>query len=299
LAPFKKNQIKVMCQDCKGEFHGKCVKLTQTDVDFLNENGGLWRCQPCNTTRRKSIRLEYSQAEGGVTLEAIMGELKEIQENQRRTETEFNKSYEALHSNLEENTSTLRAGMEKIETYIKEIERLKGENAALKSKVSDLENRVDELENYSRRNCVEIQGIPEDKGEKTIEIVKKVGKALSVDINDSMVDACHRVGKAERDRPRGIIVKFVRRTDKEELMSRRRERKRDFSTRHLDMPTDKPIYINDSLSPARRRLLALARQIRRDKGYKYIWLRNGNILLRKDEGSPVVELRNQADLSKL
>jgi hypothetical protein len=256
LAAFKKNNIKVMCNDCNGEFHGKCVKITQADLDYLTEQGSVWRCDPCNTTRRKSMRLEYGQAEGGVTLEVIMAALKEIQESQKRNETDFNKSYEVLHSNLEENTKTLKEGMEKIEVYIREIERLKSENVALKSKVVDLESRIDDLENYSRRNCLEIQGVPEEKGENVVSAVKKVGEALNVDINESMIDACHRVGKVQKDRPRAIIVKFVRRTDKEEVMTRRRQRKRDFSTRHLGLPTDTPIYINDSLSPARRRLLA-------------------------------------------
>jgi hypothetical protein len=39
--------------------------------------------------------------------------------------------------------------------------------------------------------------------------------------------------------------------------------------------------------------------MKNEKGYKYIWIRNGNILLRKDEGSAVVEIKSQADLSKL
>ncbi|KAG8270403.1 hypothetical protein J6590_085783 [Homalodisca vitripennis] len=98
---------------------------------------------------------------------------------------------------------------------------------------------------------------------------------------------------------RGIVVKFVRRTDKEELMKKRRGKKRDFSTRHLGLTMDIPVYLNESLSPARRRLLAQARQLRKERGYKYIWLRNGNILLRKEEKAPVVEIRTQADLNGL
>ncbi len=82
-------------------------------------------------------------------------------------------------------------------------------------------------------------------------------------------------------------------------MRRRREKKRDFSTRHLGFAMDNPVFLNDSLSPARRRLLAQARQLRKDLGYKYIWLRNGNILLRKEENAPVVEIRTQADLNEL
>lgn len=301
LALFKKNQFKVTCVDCSCEFHGKCVKMSQADMDFLSEEGKVWRCDPCGATRRRSMRLEYAATEGGVTLETIMQVLGEIQQEQKRIVADFNKSYEALDATMNVNTTTLTDGMGRIEEFIKEIDKLKSENTFLKTKVETLEARVEDLEMYSRRNCLEIQGVPEENGESVVEVVKKVGSALDFVIEDTMIDACHRIGRrtAGRDQPRGIIVKFVRRTDKELIMKRRRDRKRDFSTRHLDLPMDNPIYLNDSLSPARRRLLAQARQIRREKGFKYIWLRNGNILLRKEEGSPVIEIKTQADLREL
>lgn len=161
---------------------------------------------------------------------------------------------------------------------------------------------MEDKESYSRRNCMEIQGLPEEQNESVADLVKKVGEALSIDIKDDMIDTCHRLGKKkseESDLPRSIVVKFVQRSDNEKVMNKRREKKRDFTTRHLGLPMDTPIYQNDSLSPSRRRLLAQARQLRKDSGYKYIWLRNGNILLRKEENGPVVQIRSQADLSEL
>lgn len=172
----------------------------------------------------------------------------------------------------------------------------------LKDKVMALERKVDDLEQYSRRNCVELQGIPEEKNETVMEIVKNVGKALNMDITDDMVDACHRVGNKQdstASRPRGIIVKFVRRFDKELLVSKRRDKKRDFSTRHIGLSVDKPIFVNKSLSPVRRRLLGLAREVKKTRGVKYLWLRGGNILMRKTDGSPAIEIRSEADLDKL
>ncbi|KAG8273356.1 hypothetical protein J6590_023868 [Homalodisca vitripennis] len=90
---------------------------------------------------------------------------------------------------------------------------------------------------------------------------------------EPMIDACHTLGKKvnTKDTP-GIIVKFVRRVDAEALLKKRRE-KRDFSTRHLNLASDNPIYINESLSPTRRRLLGMARQVRRERGYKWLWVR--------------------------
>lgn len=302
LKSIKNSQFKIQCEEseCSSEFHGKCVKVTQEDMNFLHEEGKVYRCDPCNKIRRNSMRLEYGSAEGGVSLESIMSMLKEMQEEQVKNVADFNKSNNSLHEKIEENTQTLKRGMDAIENYVKEIEELKRENSTLKCKVDDLEARVEDLESYSRRNCLEIQGIPEEDDENVVEIIKNVGKALKMTIQDQMIDACHRIGRRnDKERPRGIIVKFVRRMDKEQLMNQRKEKKRDFTTRHLNLPMDLPIYLNDSLSPTKRKLLARTRQIRREKGYKYLWLRNGHILLRKEEGTSVVEVRTQADLSEL
>ncbi|KAG8255339.1 hypothetical protein J6590_095113 [Homalodisca vitripennis] len=143
--------------------------------------------------------------------------------------------------------------------------------------------------------------VEENTGLLFSELVKHVGKALYVNINNRMIGPCHRTSKKPRreTRLRGIIIKFVRWNDKEELMRKRREKKIDFSTRHLGLTTDIPIYLNNSLSPARKRLLAQARQLRKERGHRYIWLRNGNILLRKEEKAPVVKIRTQADLNGL
>ncbi|KAG8314948.1 hypothetical protein J6590_081249 [Homalodisca vitripennis] len=116
-----------------------------------------------------------------------------------------------------------------------------------------------------------VSGIPKGKKKKVSQL-KQVGKALYVNIANSMIGPCRHITRKpwRETRLRGIIVKFVRRTDKEKLTFPR------------DTSTDIPIYLNNSLSPERRRLLAQARQLRKERGYRYIWLQNGNILLRNE-----------------
>lgn len=302
LANIKKNQLKLSCAECQGDFHGKCVNMSQTDVNYLEELNTVWRCDPCVSERRKSMRLDASAQESKLTLEDLMEVLNDIKKEQKTTKTEFNASHEALHEELKESTAALQNALAKIEEYSRKVDNLQAENTNLKKKVCELEDRIDDMEQYSRRNCLEMQGIPEEDGENVLNIVKDVGRALSMEITDSMIDTCHRLGqKKEGKGPRGIIVKFVRRLDREVLLKKRRDKKRDFSTRHLNLatPTDNPVFLNESLSPTRRRLLWQARVAKQDRGYKYIWLRNGNILLRKEEGSPVISIKTLADLEKL
>lgn len=44
--------------------------------------------------------------------------------------------------------------------------------------VDELQIRLEDVEQYTRMNCVEIQGVPEKKVENVLELVQKIGEAI-------------------------------------------------------------------------------------------------------------------------
>lgn len=293
-------QVKLTCSDCEKDFHAQCYKMSKADVDCITADGLPWRCKPCGEIRRKSLRFDVEVQEGKLTLEDIMQKMNEIAETQKGQEISFNKSYEVLSEKLEENTKSVTDHKQSLEKCLAIIDGLAEENRNLTKKVSELEQKIDDMEQYSRLNSVEIQGVPENKNEDIVQVVKEVGKALNMDISESMIDACHRLGRrpGPGGPPPGIIVRFVRRLDKEELMKKRRV-KSNFSTRHMNLGMDQPVYINEALSPARRRLLAEARKLKREKEFRFLWVRNGKIFIRREEAGKVIQVTCQADLANL
>lgn len=128
---------------------------------------------------------------------------------------------------------------------------------------------------------------------------KNVGKALDMEITDSMVDICHSLRKIpDSDAPAGSIVKFVRRFDAEQLLTKKRKKKV-LPTRHLNLPTDNPIYINKFLSPSRRKLLAVARETRRRQNYKWLWVKGRRNFLGRENHGHVKVIKCQTDLNDL
>lgn len=67
----------------------------------------------------------------------------------------------------------------------------------------------------------------------------------------------------------------------------------------MNMSDDVPVYINESLTVYRKRVFGAAKDIKKNKGYKYLWLRGGKILIRKDEGSPAILLKTLEDVPLL
>ncbi|XP_046687233.1 uncharacterized protein LOC124372864 [Homalodisca vitripennis] len=227
-----------------------------------------------------------------------MKAIQDLKAQQVQSCKDFNNSYEALNSKVDDSLKVNTDLSEKLSKFITTIERLESENVQLKVKLHALESRLEEQEQYTRRNCIEIQGVPV-RNNNVMDTVKDVGKALGMEIKEEMIDACHTLGKRkDAEGPPGIIVKFVRRTDADNLLAKRRA-KAQFSTRHLNLGTDNPVYLNESLTPARRMLLKKARDFRRTNGYKWLWVRGGKILMRKEDNGPVINVKCQSDLDSL
>ncbi|XP_046683628.1 uncharacterized protein LOC124369621 [Homalodisca vitripennis] len=174
-------------------------------------------------------------------------------------------------------------------------------NIQLQRKVTDLELRVEDNEQYMRSNTLEIQGIPESKNEYVYEVVKKVGVALDINISREDIDVCHRLKKRnDADRPAGIIAKFVRREDNLKFLEKRRV-KRNLNSHDVGYTssTANPVYVNESLSPTKRKLLAAAQSVKQEKNYAYLWVRNGKIFLRKAQGDSFIIVSSMEQIEKL
>lgn len=194
---------------------------------------------------------------------------------------------------------------EQQETKIRE---LSSENVLLKSQVSNLQNEaiqlkesVNEMEQYSRRECLEIKGIPVDIGENTNELVAQLGSLIDVDIDPKDISVSHRIpSRNRRNGPPSIIVKFIRRDLRDQLYQARKKLK-DFTTRNLNLGHigDNKIFISESLTSKNKELFNNALKVKKDFNFKFIWTKYGHIYLRKNNESPVRRISSYTDLEML
>lgn len=298
LKSLRNVKAKVSCVDCGSVFHGKCVNMSAEDINFLLAETEVWRCDPCSKSRRKSMVLE---SKSDVSFDDIFSLITELRADFKRVEANLGASLNSCHEELAETKQIVNKQREELAAWMRTVEELRTENCTLRKQVAVLESRVDESEQYSRRNTLEIHGVPVQKGESVVSLVKAVGRALDYPVEDSMIDACHRLRVREGSgKPPGIIIRMVRRMDADALLQKRRV-KRNLNTSDIGLTTTSAdaVYVNESLTPARRRLLHLARQAKNEKGYAFLWIRGGKILLRKDQGAKVIVVSHLEDLKNL
>lgn len=70
------------------------------------------------------------------------------------------------------------------------------------------------------------------------------------------------------------------------------------STR-LGFDNSNPVYINEHLCMEMKVLLSKARQARREIEWKYVWVSQGRIFMRKADRTPVLNVTSEADLAKV
>ena len=118
------------------------------------------------------------------------------------------------------------------EGLMKEMQKLSCP-ASTASTVQTNKFEIDRLEQYSRRDNIKVVGIPETEGENCVEKVKELGEAIGVDIQDSDISTAHRV-KSRGKKGNPMIVRFVRRETKEQMMFNKKklkeQKKRHFHT---------------------------------------------------------------------
>ena len=103
------------------------------------------------------------------------------------------KSIDEVKKSMATTNSNYNQLLTKMSAYEKEMTDLFNENKSLKAELLDTTNQLkalkesfNDLEQYSRRDCLEIRGIPKSSGvarEDTNEIVVELGRKIGVDLN--------------------------------------------------------------------------------------------------------------------
>ena len=112
-------------------------------------------------------------------------------------------------------------------------------------------DQIDNLEQYSRKDNLEVHGIPEQTDENIVNHIITLGNALNVTIQANDIDICHRLPNKNSDKPKPIIVKFKSHQTKKKLYEARKH----LRNLNLDRFFD-DVDINENLTKMRRELFS-------------------------------------------
>ena len=157
------------------------------------------------------------------------------------------------------------------------------------SEIEDLKFQINNLEQYTRRNSIRIHGMREQGRGRNVENTHSmVADFLYYDLGlEPDIEIAHRIGVKSRDpnKPRTIIVKFVRRSDKLDVMLRRKSLK------------GKGISISDDLTVKNVKLI---NEVRDHERIEAAWSWDGKVYAKGKNGHklklyPGIQVDNELD----
>ena len=138
--------------------------------------------------------------------------------------------------------------------------------------------------------------IPQVSDESSTSLIKtmcNIGTTVGVGIGESQLRDIYRLpGKSTTSSsPRPIIAEFTSVQTKQTLLSavrtynKGRGRDDKLNTAVIGMPGERrPVYISEHLPASTKKLFYQAREFAKNNTFKFCWISNGNVFLRKLEG---------------
>ena len=193
-------------------------------------------------------------------------------------------SLETMKSNLNEKVSNLTEEVQKLNTN---FELLKSDFSATRIENNSLNERLIALERqcwanawYSKRECLEITGIPSSVSDKDLEevVCKAITKA-GVDITPDDIEDCHRVGNKGQ-----TIIKFGKRKVSRQVFSVRKDLNK-VKMSDIDLTGQSTLSINQSLCPYYRMLWSKTKTLYQKGKIDSFYVSNGNVKIRLQESA--------------
>ena len=173
---------------------------------------------------------------------------------------------------LEAVTTSIDEIYKKFEDYEKErkekdeeIKNLKADVTNLRIQINEQNHTLDKHEQYSRRNCLLLHGVAENKNESTDDVVMKTThEKMGEEIRGTDIDRTHRIGKAKSDgKSRPIIIKFVRYNTRNKVFRKKKQLK------------GSGVSITESLTA---RKISQLKKAREEHEFKNVWSVDGRIM---------------------
>lgn len=281
-----KNSIK--CSMCNKLYHANCVSSASIDLS-INDKIKSWICDVCVKCSSSNVsdKISSGSINTAVTLETLFNEIVSMKDDNR---SNFAKIFNQLSD---------------FENLLSQVKILEAEITVLKAVINENQCRIENLEKMSRDNCIEITGLPTSNTDNVEDVVVKfitTGFGMS-SISSNDIDYCFKK-KVNNNKPSHssvVFVKFVSRKTKENIMKKKYNDKLKLSTTvfGVDANNATPIFVNESISYAKRQLYLAAKKAKLESNYKYLWMRNSTIMMRRDTGQPIKQINSLEDLKNL
>lgn len=273
---------------CEGVYHKKCVNIKQ----FHIKNELCDSCSQAHSSPKSQSPNMNVTENPKINTETVLRDINSKLEILYEMKTEIKDLTKCVEFYAEQYQELFKFK----ETAEKKINALENKNIYLQKINEALEERVVLLELKESEKRVELSGMEEKAGENIKELVENVAQKLNLD--PGYIEEVKRVGREKKDssKQRPIMIALRSKTARDEWISKRKHQLCNADV--FNNKNNNRIYINECLPRNMKQLLWNAKTLLKEK-YKFIWVQNLRILVRKTEDSNIINIRSESDVNKL
>lgn len=250
----------LFCERCSIWKHRTCLGISKKTYQKVSKSKQPWYCSGSKCTTFTGGQNKDQQPKRVLTLEDVMEKLESMDQKYSSLLIRYNEQVEI--------------------------------NQRLQHEIREIKSQLNKREQQELKNNLIIQGIPNKENENVEDIIKKIGHKLEIPVEGKF--KAYRIGKDHTKKISAIKVIFDEHNTKARWL--KSKKKVHLNTSELGYNTSNKVYLNHDLTKANLELYKAARNFKNENAYKFLWIANGNILLRKDESSKVVLLETTEQL---
>lgn len=208
--------------------------------------------------------------------------------------------------NIDSSISFLTGQFEELKKKVNLLENQDKEN---KQYITILEDKIEDIQMGCRKTNFVIKNVPKkanESKEDLIDMVMCLSNSVNCKIGKYDVKDIYRVrGKNNDSQNMPIVVESSSTLLKTEILKMGKafniKHKTKLCAKHLGFKVqeDTPIFIAEHLTPKASRLHFLARDLSKSGAYKFCWTAYGKVYLKKDEQSPTIIIKSEAQIHQL
>ncbi|KAI5633137.1 hypothetical protein NE865_10232 [Phthorimaea operculella] len=288
------------CQGCHEKYHRGCVKGLLADqragIDHIYCN----ECEQDFVDPTLTQKPEAKQQDLEKILRDIQKKVNGIPSLKSQLDA-INVSMGMLSDKYDTLVTEQEQSKKNIKDINKNITNINNKIVYLEKCNAAMEQKLQEHEQASRQHNLQIVGIEQLPGEQLRDLVSKLGDLINASSADIEWVSRRQQRKAS-DKPAPILIGFkataAGTSARDSWLSQRRKLTEMTNSTITGGSMDSKVYINEDLTKATRELLWNTKRQLHGK-CKYIWVANGKILAKKDDGGKTVWVRVESDLGEL
>lgn len=272
---------------CAKYFHDKCANLSSEQFDVIAKTNLTWYCDACKPKGgRKSIIIPRS-----VETPKTSHSTDFLMSPASAPEITNNQLFDKINGIFSQRFDDLN---KKIEELIEENKKLKEVNktnmkttAVLETKVDQLDAELSIIKQRDFKNDLFVSGIPKGESINLNELIIKTIALLNIDeeITEQHFSSVYKIGSD--DKTISAIVSLKDEAIKLKILKAAKSGRA------------KNIFFNQRLTYYNSQLLKSSTKFRKENNYKYLWVSDGKILIKKDDDSKTINIKTQTFLRNI